>query len=65
MRGVWDLFYTPRRPTVMHDSSVLMNFDNSSAHKVMYDLGSMHTKVMDVGRKETVFAFHLVDQVIY
>ena len=52
------------RPTV-NDNSVLMNFDNSSRRKVSYDLEGVHTKVMDVGRNETVFASHLIDQVVY
>jgi len=52
-----------RRPTVT--TVVSLYFDNSSRRKVPFDLGGMHTKVMGVRRNKTVFAFHLIDQVVY
>ena len=50
------------RPTV---TTFLINFDNISRRKVMYDLGGIHAKAMDMGWNETVFAFHLIEQVVY
>lgn len=59
-----DLFYTPMQ-AYCDDNSVLINFDNLSSWKAPYNFGDMHTKMMDVGWNEIVFAFHLIDQTVY
>ena len=54
MRGAWDLFYTPTH-AYCNDSNVLINFDNLSRRKVLYDLGGMHIEVMGVKQNKTAF----------